>query len=294
MAFTDIPTNAIFRRLSPTLLAYVQLMRLDRPIGTWLLLLPGWWAIALAAPTRWDLYILFGLGAIIMRGAGCIINDLWDRDLDKAVERTAVRPLASGRASVREAFGLLAVLLLMGLLILLPMGRAAIITGFASMAFVIAYPFMKRITWWPQMFLGFTFNFGALIGWAAATGHMGWPAVLLYAGGIFWTLGYDTIYAHMDKTDDALIGIKSTARLFADNSKVWISAFYAMAILLWGCALMAAGAPHYALLGLALPAAHFVWQMARWDMASNDSSLKMFRANRDAGLLMLLVILALA
>lgn len=288
MAFTDIRTNAVFRKLSPKALAYAQLMRLDRPIGTWLLLLPGWWAIAMSAPNRWDLFLLFGIGALVMRGAGCVINDLWDRDLDKAVERTATRPIPSGRASVREALGLLAVLLVIGLVILLQLNPVAIAVGVISMLFVVAYPLMKRITWWPQLFLGFTFNFGALIGWAAATGHIGWAAVLLYIGGIFWTLGYDTIYAHMDKDDDALIGIKSTARLFADNSKAWISGFYVAAILLWAGAFIMAGLPVY---GLCVVAAHFVWQLWRWDMHSAQDSLRFFKSNRDAGLLMLGVIL---
>lgn len=294
MAFTDIRINALMQKLSPKLQAYALIMRFDRPIGTWLLLLPGWWAIGFAAEFQLKLFILFGLGALIMRGAGCIINDLWDKDLDGAIERTQMRPLVSGALSRKEAFLALFISLMAGLLILLQLSPQAIWIGVLSLLFVVVYPLMKRITWWPQMFLGFTFNFGALIGWAAAFGHLQWPALFLYAGGIFWTLGYDTIYAHQDKLDDAIVGVKSTARLFAHNSKQWISAFYVAAILLWAGAFISAGAPNYALFGLALPAAHFAWQLKYWDMDSQASSLRMFKANRDAGLLMLLVILLLA
>ncbi len=283
MAHTDISLSGIIGRLPPKLQGMAMLMRLDRPIGTWLLLLPGWWAIALADRGRWDLFVLFAIGAIIMRGAGCVINDLWDRDLDAAVERTRGRPLVTGAVTRNEALGLLALLLGMGLLILLCMPLTAVVVGVLSLGFIVTYPLMKRFTWWPQMFLGFTFNFGALIGWAAATNTISAPAIGLYVAGIFWTLGYDTIYAHQDKADDALVGIKSTARLFGQKSKYWVSGFYAAAIVLL---VLTAPTPF-----LVLPALHFIYQVAKWDMDDAASSLRFFKSNRDAGLLILLALL---
>ncbi|MCB1538873.1 MAG: 4-hydroxybenzoate octaprenyltransferase [Rhodospirillales bacterium] len=285
MGHTDITNPKWFAPLSARLRVYAHLMRLDRPIGTWLLLLPGWWAIALAHPRRWDLFFLFGAGAVIMRGAGCVINDLWDRDLDASVERTRGRPLVTGAASRREAFALVGVLFALGAAILLSLSTQAIALGILSLAFVVTYPLMKRFTWWPQLFLGFTFNFGALIGWAAAAGRLEAPALWLYAGGIFWTLGYDTIYAHQDREDDALAGIKSTARLFGNRSKIWVAGFYAAAIALWS---MAMPTPVFAPL-LTLPALHFAWQVWRWDMDDPASSLRFFKSNRDAGLILLAV-----
>lgn len=289
MPYTDITIPKWLAPHSERMRAYAHLMRLDRPIGTWLLLLPGWWAIALADPWRWDLYILFAIGAVVMRGAGCVVNDLWDQDMDAKVERTRVRPLPSGALTRREAFGLLGVLLLIGFLILISMPPMAIGLGVLSLGFVVTYPLMKRFTWWPQLFLGFTFNFGALIGWAAATGALSWQAVVLYTGGIFWTLGYDTIYAHQDKEDDALAGIKSTARLFGNNSKRWIAGFYTAAIILFATAV-----PLHASVLMALPALHFAWQVREWDMNDPSSSLKFFKSNRDAGLLILLIIFLFA
>jgi len=283
MAHTDISLSGIIGRLPPKLQGMAILMRLDRPIGTWLLLLPGWWAIALADRTRWDLFLLFAIGSVVMRGAGCVINDLWDRDLDAAVERTRGRPLVTGAVTRNEAFGLLVFLLGIGLLILLYMPLTAVVAGVLSLVFVITYPLMKRFTWWPQMFLGFTFNFGALIGWAAATNTISATAIGLYVAGIFWTLGYDTIYAHQDKADDALVGIKSTARLFGQKSKYWVSGFYAATILLLA---ITAPTPF-----LVLPLFHFVYQLAEWDMDDAASSLRFFKSNRDAGLLILLALL---
>ncbi len=285
MPHTDITIPKWLAPASAKAQGFAHLMRLDRPIGTWLLLLPGWWAIALAAPARWDLYALFAVGAVVMRGAGCVVNDLWDQDMDAKVERTKARPLPSGRVTRKEAFMLLGVLLLTGFAILISMPPLAIGLGVVSLAFVGTYPLMKRFTWWPQLFLGFTFNFGALIGWAAATGALSWSAVLLYAGGIFWTLGYDTIYAHQDKEDDALAGVKSTARLFGERSKTYVAGFYALAAVLFALAVP----PAAGLLMLA-PAAHFAWQVKSWDMADPASSLRFFKSNRDAGLIVLLVI----
>ncbi|MBU6235841.1 MAG: 4-hydroxybenzoate octaprenyltransferase [Alphaproteobacteria bacterium] len=283
MGHTDISLAGLVGRLPDKSRGFALLMRLDRPIGTWLLLLPGWWAIALAAPTRLDLYVLFAIGAVVMRGAGCVINDLWDQDLDAAVERTRGRPLVTGLVSRREAYRLLGALLLIGLAILLVMPAMAIALGVLSLAFVVSYPLMKRFTWWPQLFLGFTFNFGALIGWAAGTGSLAPETLWLYAAGIFWTLGYDTIYAHQDKEDDALVGIKSTARLFAANSKYWVAAFYVVTTALL-C--VATHSPLMLFAGL-----HFGWQLWRWRMDEPASSLRFFKSNRDAGLIILVIAL---
>lgn len=287
MPHTDISINAFIKRLPPKGQAAALLMRLDRPIGAWLLLLPGWWAIALADHTRWDLFILFAIGALVMRGAGCIINDLWDQDLDARVERTQGRPLVTGAITRTEAFFLLFALLVTGACILLTLPFAAIVLGVISMLFVIVYPLMKRFTWWPQMFLGFTFNFGALMGWAAAQERLEPPALFLYAAGIFWTLGYDTIYAHQDKEDDALVGVKSTARLLGDNSKRWVVMFYTTTILLLAAAFVAAGLTLVSVAGLLAVAAYMFGTVRRWDMDDPMSSLLTFKSARNAGLLVL-------
>lgn len=308
-AYTDITVprwlEPLPRDLALRIWPYVSLMRLDRPIGTWLLLLPGWWAIAMAAGgvmqmglREWGMMALFGVGALVMRGAGCVVNDMWDRDLDAQVERTATRPLASGAISMRAALVFLAGLCAIGLGILLSLPKTAIMLGFLSVPFIVAYPLMKRWTWWPQMFLGLTFNFGALIGWAAVADALAWPALLLYAGGIFWTLGYDTIYAAQDMDDDALIGVRSTTRLFGAQGPRWVGGFYAAAIALWAVAGWAvdeatgaananlAGAGYW--IGLAAVAAHFVWQVRTWEMHDRAGSLRLFRSNRDAAFLMAL------
>ena len=294
MAFTDIRFDLV-SRLPRDWRPYALLMRLDRPIGWWLLLLPGWWAILLAGGLTWETLVwmpLFWMGAVIMRGAGCIINDIWDLDIDRRVERTRLRPLVSGAVTKRQAFLFLGILLWLGLLILLQLTPVAIILGCLSMAFVVTYPLMKRITWWPQAFLGLTFNFGALIGWATVTGGVSGPALLLYAGGFFWTLGYDTIYAHQDKEDDELAGVKSTARLFGAHSKKWVIGFYIVSMIL-----IAAGAhlarPDSYMVQFLIPAAgHLYWQAARWKMADPASSLKIFKSNRVFGWLVLLGIFA--
>jgi 4-hydroxybenzoate polyprenyltransferase len=265
---------------------YARLVRLDRPIGTWLLLLPCWWGTALA-PTgraRWDLFLLFAIGALVMRGAGCVINDLWDRDIDRKVARTADRPLASGRIGVPAALAFLAILLLVGLGVLLQLDRAAIVTGVAVMGVVVLYPLAKRVTFWPQLVLGVAFNWGALVGWAAVRGTIETPAILLYAAGILWTLGYDTIYAQQDKPDDARIGVKSTAILFGRLTKPWLAAFYAGATALLIAAGMTVGAawPYYA--ALAAAALHFVWQVKTLDLDDPKDCLAKFKSNRDAGI----------
>jgi 4-hydroxybenzoate polyprenyltransferase len=294
----DITTDHhLVRFFSPRLRPYALLMRLDRPIGTWLLLLPALWAIMMAAGGAAAvnvhdmlLFVYFAIGAIVMRGAGCVVNDLWDRDLDRKVARTAARPLASGAVSVKQAFVFLFVLLFIGLLILLQLSFVAVLLGILSLPLIVLYPLMKRITWWPQLFLGLTFNFGALMGWAAVTNTVSLPALALYIGGIFWTLGYDTIYAHQDQDDDALVGIKSTALKFGDKSRHWISGFYG---LFFACVVMAfvsVGASWVALGALSLVAMHLIWQIKTLQPDQTDSALMIFRSNRVCGLLVLIAI----
>ena len=271
-------------------------MRLDRPVGIWLLLLPSLWGIALALGGAQNidirtLYIivLFALGAIIMRGAGCVINDIWDRDIDKQVERTRTRPIASGEISVKKALMFLATLLLMGLIILLQFNITTVILGIITLPLIISYPLMKRITWWPQLFLGLTFNFGVLMGWSAITGGIGLSPILLYIGAIFWTVGYDTIYAHQDKDDDSLIGVKSTALKFGDNSKLWVAGFYALSFMLISVAIL----PNEKItipiiIALSMLALHFAWQIKSWNPNDQESSLRIFKSNRNTGLIALL------
>jgi 4-hydroxybenzoate polyprenyltransferase len=272
---------------------YAVLARWDRPIGTWLLLWPCWWALALA-PGRpdWWLVPLFGIGAVAMRGAGCVVNDLTDRELDAQVARTRDRPLASGRLGVPQALAFLALQLLVGALVLLAFNGVAVALALASLPLIVIYPLMKRITWWPQAFLGVTFNWGALVGWAAATGEVATPALLLYAAGFFWTLGYDTIYAHQDKADDALIGIRSTARRLGAATPRWLWGFYAVTLGLLAAAGWSAGLGFgfYALL-LAV-AGHFAWQIRTLDLDDPRSCLRRFRSNRELGLLVFLAIVA--
>lgn len=290
---TDIKREGWVEKLLPPLLRpYAALARLDRPIGIWLLLLPGWWAIILASggATRmdgagWKIFALFGIGAIVMRAAGCVVNDLWDRDLDRQVARTSARPLASGEVRVRQAAGFLAALLGLGLIILLQMNALTVLLGVLSLPLIATYPLMKRFTWWPQLFLGFTFNFGALMGWSAVTGAIEFPAMLLYAGGIFWTLGYDTIYAHQDKEDDALAGIKSTALLFGVESKKFVSVFFSIAYVLIFTASQS--------LFLIPAALHLAWQLRAWKPDDAESSLRVFKSNRDFGILVLLGLAAI-
>lgn len=223
-----------------------------------------------------------------MRGAGCIINDIWDRNLDNAVERTKDRPLASGKINLKQAMVFLFILLACGAAILLSLNQSAIVIGLCSIPLIIAYPLMKRITYWPQAFLGITFNFGALIGWAAITGTLGWPAILLYIGGIFWTIGYDTIYAHQDKDDDLSVGIKSTALKFGPESKKWLIGFYALAFLCLATAILSVNATILVILGLLAPFLHLIWQIYSWDIDNQDNSLQKFKSNRNFGLFILL------
>jgi 4-hydroxybenzoate polyprenyltransferase len=271
---------------------YLRLSRLDRPIGSWLLLIPCWWSAALAAvaahasaPSLLRL-VLFFIGAFAMRGAGCTWNDIVDRDLDKSVERTASRPIPSGQVSVRRAAAFLVLQALVGLAVLLSFNGFTIALGIASLVIVAVYPFMKRITYWPQIVLGLAFSWGALMGWAAAFGRLDLPALLLYAGSISWVIGYDTIYAHQDREDDALIGIKSTALLFGTRTKPMLALFYGVAVVLLGAAGYTAGAGFVFALGLLAFAAHLGWQIARLDIADPDNCLAVFKSDRDAGLIL--------
>ena len=275
---------------------YLRMMRADRPIGWWLLLLPCWWGLALAGASegfRWaDLWlaVAFWIGAMAMRGAGCCLNDIVDRGIDAQVERTRSRPIPSGAITVRQALICMAALCLVGLAVLLTMNGAAIAVALGSLVFVGIYPFMKRITYWPQLFLGFAFNWGALVGWTAQTGSLGWPAIWLYLGGICWTIGYDTIYACQDKEDDALIGVKSTALRFGERTREWVAGFYVGAVVLLAIGLLSAGMG-WATLLLAGFAAHLAWQVRVLDPDDGTLCLHLFRANRLAGLLVVGAIL---
>ncbi len=280
--------NWVDRFAPPRLRPWLKLGRFDRPAGVWLLMLPGWQGVALGdgLKGRWPdlrLMALIAVGALAMRAAGCAYNDIVDREVDARVARTAGRPIASGQVSVRGAWAFLVGLSLLALCVLLAMRPAAIALGVASLSLVAAYPFMKRITWWPQAWLGLTFNWGALLGFAAVTGGLGWPALALYASGVFWTLGYDTIYALQDIEDDALAGIKSSARRLGPDVRRGVAAFYALAIgfaflLVWGrfwSSLVAAG--FMAQLG---------WQLRRLRPDDPALALRLFKSNRDAGLLL--------
>lgn len=274
---------------------YLRLARFDRPIGSWLLLLPCWWAITLASLTQAHsspdigLMLLFALGAVAMRGAGCVYNDIVDRDIDARVARTRGRPLPSGQVSLKQAWLWLFFLCGLGLMVLIALKPVAQAIALMSLLLVAAYPFMKRITWWPQAWLGLTFNWGALVGWSAVTNSINMPAVLLYAAGVFWTLGYDTIYALQDIEDDALAGVKSSARRLGGSARKGIAVFYVLTALFL---LAAAGSAGLESLWLLLSAFfHLAWQVSRLAPDIPDRSLQLFRSNRDFGLLILLVFL---
>ena len=275
---------------------WLRLSRVDRPIGIWLLLFPCWWGVGLAMiadGAHWsDLWIMLAcaVGAFVMRGAGCTWNDITDRDIDAQVARTRSRPIPSGQVSVAGAVAWMVAQSLAGLAILLTLGGAAIVLGIASLALVGIYPFAKRFTWWPQLFLGLAFNWGVLLAWAAHTGNLAPAPVLAWLGGICWTIFYDTIYAHQDIEDDAMIGVKSTARLFGADSPRWIAGFAAAAVVMLAVAVMAAGpmgaGAVLAGAGVLGFAAHLVWQLARFTPDDNASCLRLFRSNRDAGLIL--------
>ena len=275
---------------------YARLMRLERPIGWWLLLLPCWWGLALGQiglggglPNLWY-GLLFLVGAIVMRGAGCTLNDIADRNFDGKVERTRLRPIPSGQVSLGQAMAFLILLCLAGLVILLQFNTFTVMLGIASLLVVAVYPFMKRVTYWPQAVLGLAFNWGALVGWSALHGALGLAPLLLYAGGICWTLAYDTIYAHQDKDDDILIGVKSTALMFGDRTMHWISLFFLGALVLIDAAIWVAGGTLIAHLGVAAAAMQAAWQLARFDAANSSRCLELFRSNRIFGLIITLAL----
>jgi 4-hydroxybenzoate polyprenyltransferase len=300
MAHTDIARQHWSQRILPSAWRpYARLARWDRPIGIWLLLFPCWWSLAMAwdgmRATLPDLvlqFALFGIGAIAMRGAGCTWNDILDRDVDAQVERTQMRPLPAGEISVRAAMVFLLAQSVIGLLVLLSFTPFAMAVGAASLLVVAIYPLMKRLTDWPQVVLGFAFNWGALLGWAVLRGEIGWPAVALYIGGIAWTLVYDTIYAMQDQRDDAIVGVRSTARRFAGNPVSWLSFFAIIAVLLFALAIYLAALAWPAWLGLAAAAAHLVWQISTLKPHDPADCLAKFRANRYLGWLLLLGLLA--
>ena len=285
---------------------YLRLSRADRPIGTWLLLLPCWWGLALAmlsdGTPRWQdawIFIGCGLGAWLMRGAGCTWNDITDRDFDGSVERTRSRPIPSGQVSMKQAVAYMGAQALVAFAILLTFHPAAIALGVLSLLPVAVYPFAKRFTWWPQVFLGLAFNWGALLAWTAHTGSLGWQPLVLYVAGISWTLFYDTIYAHQDTEDDALIGIKSTARLFGDNTPRWLRRFLVITVLLMAVVVIGVLDPADNLIALIVALAgpwfmgwHMMWQLRKFDPDDNPLLLRLFRANRDTGLIPLIFFLA--
>ncbi|MDE8345391.1 MAG: 4-hydroxybenzoate octaprenyltransferase [Acidocella sp.] len=287
-AFTDIQIGGWVRVLPRVLVPYALLARFDRPIGAWLLFLPGLWSISISAPGVWPwcrLTALFLAGAFIMRGAGCVVNDLWDRKMDAAVARTRGRPLASGALRPFEALVFLVLLCAAGLVILLQLNMAARGLGVFSLVLVALYPLAKRVTWWPQIMLGITFGWAAPMGAAAAAGRLlTLPGVLLYAAAILWILGYDTIYAHQDREDDALIGVKSTARLFAHNTRSLLVVCYTATIILTASAMLAADLAVLGLWCLLVPAGLLVWQTIRLDIDDPARCLALFKANREVGL----------
>jgi len=292
----DATNNWVDLRAPAAFRPYLRLARLDRPIGSWLLLMPCWWSVGLTglamdrSPSGWHI-VLFLIGAFAMRGAGCTWNDLVDRDLDGKVERTRSRPIPSGQVTARQAAIFMVAQALVGLAVLLQFNRFTVFTGLASLLVVAVYPFMKRITYWPQIFLGLAFSWGALMGWPAAFGRLDWAPVVLYAGSISWVIAYDTIYAHQDREDDMMIGIKSTALLFGADTRRALAIFYSAAVLLIGIACLMAGAGWITLVGLALFAAHLAWQVKRIDIDDPALCLMLFRSNREAGLILFAALL---
>jgi 4-hydroxybenzoate polyprenyltransferase len=292
---TDIRSGDwVDRRVPRALRPYIRLARLDRPIGTWLLLFPCWWGIAFAAERwpDWWLIVLFGIGAVVMRGAGCTFNDIVDRDFDAKVERTSVRPIPSGAVSVKAAIAFMAAQLALGAAILFSLNRLSILLGFLVIVLIATYPFMKRITYWPQFFLGLNFNWGALVGWAAVRGDLQAPAFWLYVGGIAWTLGYDTIYAHQDKDDDLLIGVKSSALALGAWTRPFLFIFYAAAIVLWAIAGESAGFGWPYRIALICVCFQLFWQAKQVDTASQPDCSRKFRSNRWTGWILLIGIIA--
>jgi 4-hydroxybenzoate polyprenyltransferase len=294
-AHTDIAATGWVARLPRSWLPYLLLARVDRPIGVWLLFLPGLWGILLSRPTPHEvarLIVLFAIGAVVMRAAGCVVNDLWDRDIDRRVARTAARPLASGMLRPRQALVFLVALLLAGLAVLSQLNGLAQALGVASLLLVALYPLAKRVTWWPQLVMGFTFGFGAPLGYAAGAGRLDAAWAVLYGAAILWDLGFDTIYAHQDREDDALAGVKSTARLFGNRTAPFLAVCYGGAVLLLAVAGYFAGLGTWFYPVLALPAALLGRQVALLDIDDPALCLRLFKANREAGLAIAAAILA--
>jgi 4-hydroxybenzoate polyprenyltransferase len=288
----DSERRGFIGALPPRLRPFASLMRVDRPIGTWLLYWPCAWSVALAGVDgRWDLFLWLALGAFAMRSAGCVYNDIVDRKLDREVERTRLRPLASQRVSLASAWILIGLLCLIGLLVLLRLKWVAAIIALASLAPVAAYPYMKRITWWPQAWLGLVFSWGALVGWPAVTGTFALPPLLLWFGSIAWVIGYDTLYAIQDKEDDALVGVRSSARRLGDKTPLGIAIFYTIAVVLWGAAVWSVRPDWLALLTLTPAALHLANQALRASPEDGDLALRLFRSNRTCGLLVFIAML---
>ena len=283
-----IDESWIMRKTPRPMRPYMMLMRLDRPNGAWLLMTPCWWSLTLASTGTWPdmrFLALFALGSFIMRGAGCVINDIVDRDFDGKVARTANRPIPSGLVSVRNAIFFFCFLCVLGLLILVQFNMFAIGVGALSLVAVVIYPFMKRFTYWPQLFLGIAINWGALLGWAAVRGELGFVPGLLYLGGVFWTLGYDTMYGHQDKEDDIRVGVKSAALRLGDATPQWMVFFYLMAFLLIGAAGWQAGLSLYFYPAFGVASLHLVWQVVTLDINNPKNCLERFSSNRDYGLM---------
>lgn len=283
------PGNWVDRHAPLWFRPYARLARFDRPIGSWLLLFPCWWSLALAEhangaayPSLWYV-LLFWIGAVVMRGAGCTYNDIVDRDIDAGVARTRGRPIPSGQVTTKAAAAFMVLLCLIGLVVLLQFNWFTVVLGISSLALVAIYPFMKRITNWPQLVLGLTFKWGALVGWTAARGTLEWPAILIYAGCVTWTIGYDTLYAHQDKEDDLSLGLGSTALRFGEQTKAWVSGFYAFALLTWAVAAWLVGVGALGMIGLAAAAIHMAWQVTTLDISDPDNCLRRFKSNRDLG-----------
>ena len=268
---------------------FIRLTRLNQPIGSWLLLLPCLWSITLASPVFPDpqILILFTMGAVIMRASGCIINDIADKDFDQKVARTSTRPIASNEITVFQALLFLIVLLTLGFLILLQFNKFTIIVGLFSLSLILIYPFVKRVSYWPQAVLGLTFNWGALLGWASVCGELELTPIILYLAGFFWTLGYDTIYAHQDKNDDILIGVKSTAIKFGNNTKVWLLAFYSFAIFLFIVCGYLQNLNWMFFGGISIGALHNLWQVYTINIDDPNDCYKKFISNRNFGLIIL-------
>jgi 4-hydroxybenzoate polyprenyltransferase len=288
------PNNWVDRLAPAGLRPYLRLARYDRLIGTWLLLFPCWWAVSLAGvadrkplPNLWYL-LLFTIGAFLMRGSGCAYNDYIDRDIDAKVARTASRPIPSGQITPNQALLFATGLALLALIVLIQFNEFTIQLGVASLALVAVYPFMKRVTDWPQVVLGLAFNWGALVGWTAVKGSLGWPAILLYIGSTCWTIGYDTIYAHQDKDGDRTLGLRSTALRFGDNSATWIGGFYSAAVILWLLAGFMAGAHLIFVTAVVLVSLQLSWQVVTLDINDPRNCLRRFRSNRDVGIALFL------